>query len=216
MIGALALVPFIALLILHGVDHDVPLFLASFAGFAVALARHRQHSEDAGAGAARGPPRIRGVLLPVSAVSVDHAADAGRVLRPDGGADSQRRRIAWPRPGRVGPVLRRHVPLGDSRQQHRRRLRVPRARQTSICRCSICSRWRRSRVTRWAAAGRTSDRRSRSSRTRSFSATSTPRFTPVQWIRQMTPIILEMFALITVVIAIESWLFSDRQDRSPA
>ena len=32
-------------------------------------------------------------------------------------------------------------------------------------------------------------------------------FTPVQWIRQMTPIILEMFALITVVIAIESWLF---------
>jgi len=32
-------------------------------------------------------------------------------------------------------------------------------------------------------------------------------YTPVQWIRQMTPIILEMFALITAVIAIESWLF---------
>ena len=32
-------------------------------------------------------------------------------------------------------------------------------------------------------------------------------FTPLQWIRQMTPIILDMFALITVMIAIESWLF---------
>ena len=32
-------------------------------------------------------------------------------------------------------------------------------------------------------------------------------FTPVQWIREMTPVILEMFALITIVIGIESWLF---------
>jgi hypothetical protein len=36
-IGALALVPFIGLLIVHGVNHEVPLFLASFAGFIVAL-----------------------------------------------------------------------------------------------------------------------------------------------------------------------------------
>jgi len=36
-IGALALVPFIALLIVHGINHEVPLFLASFAGFIVAL-----------------------------------------------------------------------------------------------------------------------------------------------------------------------------------
>ena len=36
-IAALALVPFIALLILHGINHDVPLFFASFAGFFVAL-----------------------------------------------------------------------------------------------------------------------------------------------------------------------------------
>ena len=38
LIGALALIPFVGLLIVHGVDHRVPLFLASFAGFAVALA----------------------------------------------------------------------------------------------------------------------------------------------------------------------------------
>jgi Na+/H+ antiporter NhaD/arsenite permease-like protein len=36
-IGALALVPFIGMLIWHGIDHSVPLFLASFAGFFVAL-----------------------------------------------------------------------------------------------------------------------------------------------------------------------------------
>ena len=35
--AALALIPFIAFLILHGINHDVPLFLASFAGFFAAL-----------------------------------------------------------------------------------------------------------------------------------------------------------------------------------
>jgi Na+/H+ antiporter NhaD/arsenite permease-like protein len=37
LVGALALMPFVGLLILHGIDHRVPLFLASFAGFAVAI-----------------------------------------------------------------------------------------------------------------------------------------------------------------------------------
>jgi Na+/H+ antiporter NhaD/arsenite permease-like protein len=36
-IGALALVPFAAMLVLHGVHHEIPLFLASFAGFLAAL-----------------------------------------------------------------------------------------------------------------------------------------------------------------------------------
>jgi len=36
--GAMALVPFIGMLVWHGVDHNVPLYLASFAGFGVALA----------------------------------------------------------------------------------------------------------------------------------------------------------------------------------
>ena len=36
-IGAFALVPFFVMLIAHGVNHDVPLFLASFAGFFAAL-----------------------------------------------------------------------------------------------------------------------------------------------------------------------------------
>jgi di/tricarboxylate transporter len=36
-VGALALVPFIALLIAHGINHEVPLFLASFAGFTIAF-----------------------------------------------------------------------------------------------------------------------------------------------------------------------------------
>ena len=36
-IGALALVPFVGFLVLHGFHHEMPLFLASFAGFAVAV-----------------------------------------------------------------------------------------------------------------------------------------------------------------------------------
>jgi len=36
-VGAFALVPFITMLIVHGIDHNVPLFLASFAGFFAAL-----------------------------------------------------------------------------------------------------------------------------------------------------------------------------------
>jgi Na+/H+ antiporter NhaD/arsenite permease-like protein len=35
--GALALIPFIGMLVWHGMDHSMPLFLASFAGFIVAL-----------------------------------------------------------------------------------------------------------------------------------------------------------------------------------
>ena len=35
--GALALIPFVGMLIWHGMNHTVPLFLASFAGFSVAL-----------------------------------------------------------------------------------------------------------------------------------------------------------------------------------
>ncbi|PYR29538.1 MAG: hypothetical protein DMF92_11500 [Acidobacteria bacterium] len=37
MMGGLALVPFIAMLVVHGIDEDVPLFLASVAGFVAAL-----------------------------------------------------------------------------------------------------------------------------------------------------------------------------------
>lgn len=36
-IGALALIPFVGLLVAHAIDHHIPLFFASFAGFAVAF-----------------------------------------------------------------------------------------------------------------------------------------------------------------------------------
>jgi hypothetical protein len=37
LFGALALIPFVVMLIVHGMYHEVPLFLASFAGFSVAI-----------------------------------------------------------------------------------------------------------------------------------------------------------------------------------
>ena len=54
LIGGLALIPFVALLVVHGIFHDVPLFLASFAGFLAALPAIARSAEDARAGAARG------------------------------------------------------------------------------------------------------------------------------------------------------------------
>jgi Na+/H+ antiporter NhaD/arsenite permease-like protein len=50
-IGAFALIPFVAVLILHGVYHEFPLFLASFAGFLAALP------------AITGIPRMRALAL---------------------------------------------------------------------------------------------------------------------------------------------------------
>jgi hypothetical protein len=50
-IGAFALVPFITVLIVHGIYHELPLFLASFAGFFAALP------------AIAGIPRMRGLAL---------------------------------------------------------------------------------------------------------------------------------------------------------
>ncbi len=87
MIGALALIPFVALLVLHGVNHDVPLFLASFAGFARRAARHRRIPKMRALALHEGRARIRRVLFPVSVVSIDHAAHAGRIFQSDGGAD---------------------------------------------------------------------------------------------------------------------------------
>lgn len=45
LIGGLSFIPFVALLIGHAINHEIPLFLASFAGFAVAIlgiARHKK------------------------------------------------------------------------------------------------------------------------------------------------------------------------------
>ena len=50
----LALVPFIGMLIWHGIDHSVPLFLASFAGFGVALLGIVKLSRKSRTGTARG------------------------------------------------------------------------------------------------------------------------------------------------------------------
>ena len=47
-IGALSFVPFIGFLVWHAIDHNVPLFLASFAGFFVALLGIVKHSKIRG------------------------------------------------------------------------------------------------------------------------------------------------------------------------
>ena len=206
--GALALIPFVVLL--DRARHQsrgaaVPRLVRRLCGARSSASRSIPKMRDLALREAR--PRIRRVLLPVSAVPVDHAADTGRLLRRHGGAHPPRHRHARALArSRGSQFIGRHVSLRDSRQQHRGRLRVARARRTSTSRCCTCSRWRRSRDMRLAAAGRTSDRAQSVVAYAFIQRDVDAGYTPLQWIREMTPVILEMLALITIVIAIESWL----------
>ena len=197
-IGALALVPFVAMLVVHGFNHEMPLFLASFAGFAAALLGNRPHPEDARAGAARSPAGVRRVLLSVSAVSVDHAADQRGLLRPDAGAgpsgiETLGRRMSRSRNSSAARFSRRFSTTTSSPTSRRAACTIWNLRPC------ISSRWRRSPATRWAAAGRTSAARNRSWRTPSSSATWTHTTRPVQWIKEMTPVIVEMLGVSAVI-----------------
>ena len=90
-IGALALVPFVVhARSIHGVYHEVPLFLASFAGFAVAIVGIARIPRMRALALREAATGIRRVLLSLPAVPVDHAADAGRLLRSHGEPDSPR------------------------------------------------------------------------------------------------------------------------------
>ena len=185
--GAFALAPFVVLLIVHGVNHDVPLFLASFAGSLAALPGIVAHSADARAGAARSAARVRRVLLPVPAVPVDHAADATAASSSHAAADpaaASRRSAMRTSPSRSSSARRSSRPSSTTTSSPT----SPRAACTaSTSTCSTSSRWRRSPATRSAAAGRTSAAPSRWSPIAFIQRDVDEHYTPVQWIKEMTP-----------------------------
>ena len=96
-IGALALLPFMAMLVVHGVYHQFPLFIAAFVGFLAALPAIGRIPRMRGLAPRRGPDDSAVSIFSVSAVPVDYAADHGGVLRPHGVTD-----------------LRRYEPLGHA------------------------------------------------------------------------------------------------------
>ncbi len=148
-IGAFALVPFALLLIVHGVWHAVPLFLASFAAFAAALP------------GIASIPRMRRLalrdayqeyaeyyfLFPLF-LSITLLTSAGFFDRIQGLIRTGIEAVG-PIPCRVCPVPRQHGSVRHARQQRRRRLRIegaPRARHrhaAPVCDgadCRLCPR----------------------------------------------------------------------------
>ena len=208
LIGALALIPFVGLLIVHGIYHQVPLFLASFAGFAVALlgiaaipkmralalreARH-EYAEYY---------FLFPLFLSITLLTQARFFDGLQTLIADGLADAGRAS------GRVGAVPGRHVPLGHSRQQHRRRLRVARADEPRSV--DVLHLFAMAQIAGYALGGCWTHIGSAQSVVayafiqRDVDA----HYTPMQWIREMTPVILEMLVVISILIWAESQLLA--------
>ncbi len=204
-IGALALVPFIGLLVLHGMNHNVPLFLASFAGFAVAIA-----------GIAT-IPKMRALALHEARreyaeyyflfplfLSIALLTQAGFFnqmagLIRSGIATLGHGAVAWAQFSGatfLSAILDNNIvadfasrALGGFDVQVLHLFAMAQIAGYALGGC-------------WTHIGSAQSVVAYSFIQQDVDAA----FTPVQWIRQMTPIILEMFALITVVIAIESWL----------
>ncbi len=206
LIGALALIPFIALLVFHGVNHNVPLFLASFAGFGVAiigiagipkmraLAMHEGRLEYAEYYFLF--PLFLSITLLTQAGFFDQMAGLIR----DGVATLGHGPVAWAQftgATFLSAILDNNIvadfasrALGGFDVQMLHLFAMAQIAGYALGGC-------------WTHIGSAQSVVAYSFIQRDVDAA----FTPVQWIRQMTPIILEMFALITVVIAIESWLF---------
>jgi Na+/H+ antiporter NhaD/arsenite permease-like protein len=206
LVGGLALIPFVALLILHGINHNVPLFLASFAGFGVALtgigripkmrtlALHEGRTEYAEY------YFLFPLFLSITLLTQAGFFDQMSGLIRDGVASLGHGLVAWAQfsgatflsaildNNIVADFASRALEHFDVRVLHLFAMAQIAGYALGGC---------------WTHIGSAQSVVAYSFIQRDVDAA----FTPVQWIRQMTPIILEMFAMITIVIAIESWLF---------
>ena len=185
--------------IVHGIDHSVPLFLASFAGFVVALP------------GIASIPKMRALALREARqeyaeyyflfplfLSITLLTKAGffdRHAEPDPAGH----RDARPAHRRVRAVPGSHVPLGDSRQQRRRRLRV--ARRCTAWTSTILHLFAMAQIAGYALGGCwTHIGCAQSVVAYAFIQRDVDEhYTPVQWIKEMTPVILEMMVVMTVI-----------------
>jgi Na+/H+ antiporter NhaD/arsenite permease-like protein len=205
-IGALALLPFIALLIVHGINHRVPLFLASFAGFAVAIVGIGRIPKMRRLALYEGRheyaeyyflfPLFLSITLLTQAGFFDQMAGLIRA----GVATMGHGPVAWAQFGGatlLSAILDNNVVADFASRAlvnfDLQLLHLFAMAQIAGYALGGC----------WTHIGSAQSVVAYSFIQRDVDAA----FTPVQWIVQMTPIILEMIALITVVIAVESWLF---------
>jgi hypothetical protein len=207
MIGGLALVPFVIMLTVHGIHHDVPLFLASFAGFAVAIIGIVKI------------PRMRALalreawqeyaeyffLLPLF-VSITLLTLAGFFNRMEsmilyGLETLGHYPVAWSQflgSTILSAILDNNI-VADFASRALRNLDLPTLHlfaMAQIAGYALGGCWTHigcaQSVVAYAFIQRDVDEN----------------YTPVQWIREMTPVILEMLAVITVLIYLESKLLT--------
>jgi Na+/H+ antiporter NhaD/arsenite permease-like protein len=206
LIGGIALIPFVGLLILHGMYREVPLFLASCAAFAVAIL------------GIAGIPKMRALALREGRLeyaeyyflfplflSITLLSQAGFFSRMenvihDGVQALGHAPVAWGQfvgATLLSAILDNNI-VADFASRALENLDLQMVHlfaMAQIAGYALGGCWTHigsaQSVVAYAFIQRDVD----------------AGFTPIQWITQMTPIILEMLALITVIIAIESWLF---------
>ena len=204
--GVFALIPFVGLLVVHGLYHEVPLFWASFAGFAVALI------------GIAGIPRMRALallegrteyaeyyfLFPLF-LSITLLTQAGFFtqiagLIHQGVASLGHGPVAWAQfsgATLLSAILDNNIVADFA------------SRALGTFEVGMLHLFAMSQIAGYALGGCwTHIGSAQSVVAYSFIQRDVDAgFTPLRWISVMTPIILEMFVLITIVIAIESWLF---------
>jgi hypothetical protein len=207
MIGGLALMPFVIMLIIHGVNHEVPLFLASFAGFAVAII-----------GIAR-IPRMRALalreawheyaeyyflfplFLAITLLTVAGFFDRIESLIHYGLQTLGHYPVAWSQfmgSTILSAILDNNI-VADFASRGLRNLDLSTLHlfaMAQIAGYALGGCWTHigcaQSVVAYAFIQRDVDEN----------------YTPVQWIRQMTPVILEMLVVVTVLIYLESKLLA--------
>jgi Na+/H+ antiporter NhaD/arsenite permease-like protein len=207
MIGGLALIPFVIMLVIHGMNHDVPLFLSSFAAFAVAII------------GIVNIPRMRALalreawqeyaeyffLLPLF-VSITLLTQGGFFNRMENvilyGLDTLGHYpVAWSQfmgSTILSAILDNNI-VADFASRGLRNLDVSTLQlfaMAQIAGYALGGCWTHigcaQSVVAYAFIQRDVDEN----------------YTPVQWIRQMTPVILEMLVVISVLIYLESKLLA--------
>ena len=207
MIGALALAPFVALLVMHGINRDVPLFLASFAAFGVAFLGIVRIPTCAALRCAK-PTRYtrRTTFCSPLFLSITLLTSAGffeglKTLVQQGIATLGHGHMAFGQ-FRAAPSSRQSSTTTSSPTLRRGRWR------TSMSGSCISSRWRRSRAMRsvdaWTHIGC-----AQSVVAFAFIQRDVDKhFTPVEWIKEMTPVIIRILVLVTILLYAESALLT--------
>ena len=207
LIGGLALIPFVSLLVLHAVYHDVPLFLASFAGFAFAIAGifRIPKMRSLALREARHEYAEYYFLFPLF-LSITLLTQAGffdtvESLVHDGLQRFGHAPVALAQflgATVLSAILDNNITADFA------------SRALGNLDISILHLFAMAQISGYALGGCwTHIGSAQSVVAYSFIQRDVDeRYTPLQWIREMTPIILEMLFLISIIVMAESWLMT--------